>query len=116
VPRDIQEGDLISQFIGCSIPSVLRLPRDEKPKVRESARWGKLLDSVRWSATSELSLESIDLQIKRALEETTTWNEGAKVLHCHLVGECFVDGLMQRGLGVVAGEKSKLSRVVLALH
>jgi hypothetical protein len=116
VPRDTQEGDVVSQFIGSSIPFIVRLSKEGKPKVRESATWVKVLDSVRKSAASESSLDSLDLQIKRALEEKTAENQDAEVMHCSLVGECFVDGLMQRDLRAADGGKSKSPRIVLALH
>jgi len=116
VPQDAQVGDMICQFVGGSVPFILRSTDTEEWKPEESA-WSKFLNKVfgwipLWSEKRN-SPEVVNAEIRTALSAKKTENYKAAIEHCHFIGECFVDGLMS---GVSRDKEEKVPMVAFALH
>jgi hypothetical protein len=100
VPQDAKEGDLIVVFDGGVVPFVLRpLPQDQLMAngVKAVSLWSRIRSWIYGPRLLALENEEkskmIESEITRALKEKNT---NARVVgHFLLIGECFVDGLMQ---------------------
>lgn len=120
VPEDTQEGDVICKFFGSQIPYILRPISDEHWKRKEeisiwSRMTSKILTWMFWLRQERNDLENLDGEISRLLKEKSSENGNGEVEHYIFIGECYVDGLMQRESGTEAADNSK-QRIAFALH
>jgi hypothetical protein len=112
-------GDLICQFTGGPIPFILRPWREEEWKPTEidacSRLIVKVLEWITRTWTRQFTLdhvnEEISVAVRRKRREET---REVVIQHYTFVGECFVDGLMNKGN--VAAKEEERQQVAFALH
>jgi len=111
VPGEAQVGDLICQFVGGSVPFILRPLLVDQPVPLDPSMWSKLIDkALQWILWDNEGAESVDSEIRAALE-VNGCSEDMEIKHCTFIGECFVDGLMD---GKV--DQASRSKVAFALN
>ena len=116
VPRDAQAGDLICQFTGSPIPFILRPWGEEHWKRKDIGPCSKLivkfLEWITKSTTRIFALDYVNEKISAALKNKVR-KEDVEIQHYTLIGECFVDGLMNEEKSAIGDEQQN---VAFALH
>jgi len=116
VPQDTQVGDMICQFVGSSVPFIVRTMNAEDWKPKKSA-WSKFLDKVFgrifWWSENRKPPEVVNAEIRIALKAKKLENGEAAIEHGSFIGECFIDGLMTVRL---RDKEGKVPILAFALH
>jgi hypothetical protein len=117
VPRDAQVDDLICQFTGSPIPFILRPWGKEQWKRNDIGPCSKLIVKfLEWttkSKTRTFAPDYVDEKISTTLKDKVR-KEDIEIQHYTLIGESFVDGLINKEKTEIAGNM-KLE-VAFALH
>jgi hypothetical protein len=87
---------------------------------KDGGSWSRLINKILarvfWVKGPGLTAGEIDEEIFSALKEKKAENGDAKLEHCSFVGECLVDGLMNRSIDNRSAEKYDTAIVAFALH
>ncbi|KAF7886660.1 uncharacterized protein EAF02_003307 [Botrytis sinoallii] len=122
VPGGTQTGDIVCQFIGSSLPYILRPIQSTDIKSEEGWRaWKTLLHFSRWWNNSrvprqELPTKSLDARISTILENKTSGYQTLEIRHYNFVGECFVNGLMSNENSQTHQRQHSQDKTVFAMH
>ncbi|TGO76700.1 hypothetical protein BELL_0141g00060 [Botrytis elliptica] len=122
VPGGTQTGDIVCQFIGSSLPYILRPIQSTDIKSEEGWRaWKTLLHFSRWWNNSrvprqELPTKCLDAKISTILENKTSGYQTLEIRHYNFVGECFVDGLMSNENSQTLQRQHSQDKTVFAMH
>ena len=118
-PHDTQPGDSIRRFIGSLIPYILRPLQENEWMRKDGGSWSRLMNKISawvfWVKELDSTAGEMDEEILSALKEKAG-NGDAKLEHCSFVGECLVDGLMNRSMDNRSAEKYDTTIVAFALH
>ncbi|TGO54263.1 hypothetical protein BOTNAR_0273g00060 [Botryotinia narcissicola] len=122
VPGGTQTGDIVCQFIGSSLPYILRpIPSTNMKSGKGWRAWKTLLHLSRWWNNSraprqELSIKYLDAKISTTLESRISGYRTLEIEHYNFVGECFVDGFMSNENSQTHQRQHSQEKTVFAMH